>query len=269
MALPDDFSPWQHLRQMLQLTHNANVEANFLGVPSDDISTPLGGMKVATLLQDDDTVDMTILRLFLYYFVFQANLPAPVYAFPPEDVFKGVRGHPQVILMFRETQTIEMKVDKVRPAESQITFRLMTYTPQTINPTYAKELAFIIKENLALGTPFAFERGTTKVSYKDTTNGYDFYLLVSSEAEGIRVIEKIVSLRGHPFEETNIIVHKDKKVYPADPGVAEVYGKSEKRPRLRPTTSVKFLRAELHIQGIKKPVLLVSKAGHGNPLYSF
>jgi hypothetical protein len=164
---------------------------------------------------------------------------------------------------------MEMKAAKIRPAESQITFRLMNYTPSTITPTYAKELALLIKESLAEGTGWQFERGTTKVSYKDTTNGYDFYLLVSSKAEGIRVIEKIISLRGHPFEESYVITHTSDRVFPSDPGTQEVYGKVERKPRIRPTTSVGFLRAELFVQGIKKPVLLVAKAGKGNPLYSF
>jgi hypothetical protein len=266
MPLPEDFSPWEHLHQMLRNAHNTNVEQTFLGVPSDDITTSFGGMKVATLLQDDDTVDMTLLRLFLFYFVFQANLPQPVYAYPPEDLFTAVRGHPQVILLFRESLTIEQRAEKQRAAQSQITFRLMNLTPQTITPAYANELALIIKERLATGAGFQWERGPIKVSYKDTVHGYDFYLLVPNEGEAVRVIETIVSLRGHPFDETKLIVHTAKQVFPQSQGYQEVYGKEIKKPRLRPTTTVRFLRAELHIQGIPQPILLVARPGNGKPL---
>lgn len=266
MALPEDFSPWEHLHQMLRNAHNTNVEQTFLGVPSDDISTSFGGMKVATLLQDDDTVDMTLLRLFLFYFVFQGNLPAPVYAYPPEDLFTAVRSKPQVVLLFREQLTIEQKAEKVRAAQSQITFRLMNYSPQTITPAYANELALLIKERLAVGTGYQWERGTVKISYKDPVHGYDFYLLVPNEGEGQRVIETIVSIQGHPFDETKVIVHTAKQIFPSSPGYQEVYGKELKKPRLRPTTTVRFLRAELHIQGMYQPVLLVAKPGNGKPL---
>lgn len=266
MPLPEDFSPWEHLHQMLRNAHNTNVEQTFLGVPSDDISTSFGGMKVATLLQDDDTVDMTLLRMFLFYFVFEANLPAPVYAYPPEDVITQVRNHPQVLLLFREQLTIEQKAEKQRAAQSQITFRLMNYTPQTITPTYANELALLIKERFALGTGFQWERGTVKVSYKDTAHGYDFYLLVPNEGEATRVIESVVTMQGHPFNEELIIVHTARQPFPNAQGYQEVYGKELKKARLRPTTTVRFLRAELHVQGMYQPILLVGKPGKGKPL---
>lgn len=269
MALPDDFSPWQHLLEMLIATHNRNVQQTFLGVPDDDISTAMGGMKIATLMTEDDTVDMVILRMALFYWVFQAALPTPIYGMPISDYQSEVTFRPQIHLFFKEDWQDYQLSQGLSPVRSDISFRLLQYTSQTINPAIAQGLALRIKELFAVGSGFTWERGTTKVTYKDDQHGYDFRLLCSGEAEATRLIETILSIQGHPFNETYLSIHTSRKTFLSDPGLQEVYGKERKKPRQRPTVAVRFYKAELHIYGLSQPVLLVGHYGRGKPLATF
>ena len=139
MPLPDDFNPWEHLHGMLLGAYNGSVERTFVGVPNDDISQALGGMKIACLLQPDDTVDMTILRMLLYYFVFKGNLPTPVYGIPVNDYQSEIIYRPQIQLHFIEDYSLMLAENKLQRTNSEISFRLMNETSATMNPSKARE----------------------------------------------------------------------------------------------------------------------------------
>jgi len=268
MALPDDFSPAQHLLDMLLGTHNRSVQKTFLGVPDADLEHPLGGMKVACLLTPDDTVDMIVLRLMLYWFEFKGELPTPIYSIPISEYQSELEipFKPQVRLIFREDYSAFLAENNLRRAEAQISYRLMHQTSATITPIFASSLALKVKELFSEGAGFTWQKGHVKVVYRDLPNGCYFQLLAESQSEGIRVIESTLELAGISFNEQNIVVANSQKVFPQIPPTQEIYGKLRKTPRKRPLARVRFVRAELHIYGLPSPVVLVDRLGRGNPL---
>lgn len=269
MPLPDDFSPWQHLHEMMLASHNRNVQQTFLSVPDDDISTSLGGMKIACLLEEDDTVDMTLLRLMLFYFVYQGALPTPVYGVPTETFQSGFKFHPQVKLHFKEDWNEAHLDQRLRPIRSEISFRLMTESSATMNEAKAISLANRIKEFFGAGNGFTFQRGPLKVVYDDKAHGYDLRLFVASEAVGVEVIQKVLEVQEHAFNEANLTIAQSRKVFPTVSPPQEIYGQERRPPRTRPTGTVRFWKAELHVWGITNAIILLSKSGVGKPLIHF
>lgn len=261
MPLPDDFSPAQHLLEMLLGTHNRSVQQSFLGVPDNDLEHPLGGMKLACLLTEDDTVDMILLRLMLFWFEFKGQLPTPVYSIPVPDYQSEIKFHPQIQLLFKEDWNATLLENKFSPATAQISFRLINETSASITPSKAQSLATRVKELLGASGGFTWEKGTTKVIYRDLHRGIDFRLLAEAEAEGQRVVEKILSLAEQPFEEQNLTVSRSHRSFPTVPGQQLVYGKERRKPRERPTTRVRFYRAEMHVHGLPHPIVLLDRTG--------
>jgi hypothetical protein len=66
MPLPDNFSAAEHLQDVILLTQNKIVRTEFNDVGDDnwvkDISTPRASLRLACTHEEDDSIDMTILR---------------------------------------------------------------------------------------------------------------------------------------------------------------------------------------------------------------
>lgn len=268
MSLPEDFSPAQHLLEMLLGTHNRSVQQTFIGVPDADLEHPLGGMKIACLLTEDDTVDMIILRMMLYWFEFKGNLPAPLYAIPTEDYQSRITYayRPEVKLIFREDYSTFLAENKLQRARAEISWKLVNQTSATMSQGEAHSVALRIKEVFAEGKGFVWERGALQVTYRDPSHGVRFSLFAVSQTEATRVIETVLEVAEVAFDETLISVSKNSKNYPVVPPNKEVYGKEVKDIRRRPLTDVRFYRAELHIYGLRSPVILVDMNNSGNSL---
>ena len=64
MPLPDNFSPWEHLQNVLRQVHNRIVKEEFSDITDDDdIVTPRGSLKKACLLDDNDSAEMTVFKV--------------------------------------------------------------------------------------------------------------------------------------------------------------------------------------------------------------
>jgi hypothetical protein len=242
---------------MLLASHNRNVERTFFGVNHEDLSSTQGGMKLACLLQDDDTVDMFLLRMYLYYFVFQGNLPTPIYGIPVPDYDSEIVYKPQVKLIFKEDWNALLMENGLNRAKAEISFRLMHETSASMNHGKAEAIALKVKEFFGLENGFTFEKGPIKVTYIDKHNGINFILAVVSEAEAVRVIERVLELANVPFNESFIRASQSRKTYPQVPGFHEVYGREKRKPRERPTTRVRFRKAELDVWGNYHPITLL------------
>ncbi len=266
MPLPDDFSPYEHLLQTMIGLHNRIVEQSFIGVIPDDLEDANSSLKLACLLTDDDTIDMIVLRLNLYYWVVQANLPTPVYAIPTLDHQSGGTFKPQVVLHFQEQWTSDHLESNTTPVRSRISFRMMDKTSQTITPQDAQSLAVRVKEVLGAGSGYSYQTGVIKASYRDLINGYQLILSVTGESEAVAVIETVLEIRGHEFQEKFLTISQSRNTFPVIPPSQEIYGKERRLPRRRPLSTVHFRRAELHIWGVASPTLLIDKSGRGKPL---
>ncbi|MDZ8054872.1 MAG: hypothetical protein RMX68_009055 [Aulosira sp. ZfuVER01] len=71
MALPEGFSPFEHLQDMIRLNHNKLVREYFSDVGGEDWEADLSSsrpqLRVAATMVDDDTAEMTLMRLYFFY----------------------------------------------------------------------------------------------------------------------------------------------------------------------------------------------------------
>lgn len=266
MPLPDDFNPYQHLLEQLIVTHNRRVLQAFHGVEANDISTSLGAMRTAVFITEDDTIDMIMLRMFLFHFKFRKDLPAPIFGIPAADYQADVTYRPIVKLFFIEPYTEQLALEKLNQATAEISFRLYNETSQTINREKVIPIANRIKEFFGQGMGFTFMKGKTKVMYTDKRYALQLAIYAENKTEGIRVVRRVLEVAGHPFDEEFIRTTTIDAVYPNVPGMQQVYGMEVRKPRKKPVTRVRFSRAELHVWGLDHAISLVDLSRKTYPL---
>ncbi|RCJ37645.1 hypothetical protein A6769_12140 [Nostoc punctiforme NIES-2108] len=257
MPLPPNFDHWEHLQDMLRLYHNKLVKQYFKNQEDGDISKPKPALKQACLLDDNDTVSMTQLRLWLFEITVghAQSLQAPIYGIPVADFQRDVSFKPQIKLYFRERYT--NLTDRTAPGRGEICFRLMNESAQTYTRAKAEEMARDIKREFA-NPIFVWEKGIHYYYYRDLERGYDLRLLVKSKAEGERVARAVVGIQAHPFESSSVDFMDTDKLYPSNPGTQLVYGRQVKKPVKRPVVDVRFRHAQLFLNGRQTVINLVS-----------
>lgn len=262
MPLPDNFSEWEHLQDMIRLYQNKEVGKYFKNQADNDISTPKGGLKHACYIKDSDTAIMTFIRLWL----FEVNaghiqsLLTPIYGIPVEDFQGEVKFKPQVHLHFQERYPYI--TDRVRAVTGEISFRLMNEDAATYSRAKAEELAKDIKREF--GNPiFVWNKGKYVYYYEDKEHGYRLRLYVISKSEGERVTKNVLSIRGHSFNDDYSDYVENTRTYPNNPGNQTIYGQSVPKPMRRPTADVRFRYAQLHLHGRTKVINLVATAEAG------
>jgi hypothetical protein len=263
MALPDNFSPVEHLLDTLRVYHNKLVREEFNDIEADDaLDIPRGSLKKACLLTDDDTVDLTILRFWLFFVHTRkaSEFHPPIFGIPSDLYQESWVYRPQVMLHF--CQDANATAALLAPARTRISFRLHTETPETLTPANALSLANKIRTEFMTGGGYRFSRGKKKFVYQDKLRGYDFRLLMLSESEAREVIGKVHELRSHMPDWDNLTEISTNKTFPDNPGNHMVYGKSVKKIRQRPTAMVRFRSAELHIHGLANPIILNDMTGY-------
>jgi hypothetical protein len=268
MPLPDNFSPAEHLQDVVMLTQNKIVRAEFNDVGDDDwvhdITTPRASLRVACTHVDADSVDMTLIRLWLFYGVLRKakDFHPDIYGIPATSFQETNKMHPQVHLYFEEKST---EVERgYSPLRSQVSFRLMNETTDTLTKADATTLANKIKTLFHAGSPFFWKRGKELASYIDQEKGYYFQLLVFSQAEAKKVIEQVLDIRGHSpnWKLLNIKQNSEPAVtYPTIPVTKVIMGKSTKQPRRRPVGTVRFTSAVLVLHGKPSPIVLYDPTG--------
>lgn len=273
MAIPPEFNEVEHIQSVTRRYLNRQVREDFQDLGGDDwepeTGTTRGAMRHALTHKDTDPLPVTLSRMFLYYFTYQKAqaLQAPVYGLPVTTFHDAVKFHPQVRLYFCEG--VEDVEEGFTPVEAEVTFRLVRETSATITPGEAKSIATRIKTNFASGNGFTWKKGKEKWLYFDAALGYDFRLLAFSEAEARKVIEQVLDISNHTPDWDNLGVATKKKTFPTMPGTHTVYGKSRRKPRERPTATVRFRYAELKVWGLPNDITLVDRTGfRHNPLIS-
>jgi hypothetical protein len=167
---------------------------------------------------------------------------------------------PQVRLFFREdSDEVE---DDYSPVTSEITFRLMGETPQTMTEGKATILANKIKSTLGTNKGYRFQRGRIKITYLDKEKGYDFRLLVWDKLEGKELIKQVLDIQNHSPNWANLSVVEREKTYPTIPGNHLLLGKSRRKPRERPVAHVRFRWAELKLHGLVNDIILYDLTGY-------
>lgn len=268
MPLPDSFSPAEHLQDVVMLTQNKIVRAEFNDVGDDDwvqdITTPRASLRVACTHLDADSVDMTLIRLWLFYGILRKakDFHPDIYGIPATSFQETNKMHPQVHLYFEEKSTEADPGYSI--LRSQVSFRLMNETTDTLSKTEATALGTKIKSLFNSGSAFFWKRGKELASYIDQEKGYYFQILVFSETEAKKVIEQVLDIRGHSpnWKLLNIKTNAEPATtYPTIPVTKTIMGKPTKQPRRRPVGTVRFVSAVLMLHGKPDPIVLYDPSG--------
>lgn len=268
MPLPQNFSPAEHLQDVVRRVFNPEVKEYFKDVgPADwdeSLVSDRAHLRVACTHRDDDTIAMTQMRLQVFDQIRFGNWLQMFY--PREqtpDVWDTeVVDNPKVKLYFAQDSSAVPEGRSVIQAE--YSFRLMDQTPSTIRETDALTLARQIRSEFAATHPtYTWTKGKVIVSYKDPSRGYRLRIYGSTEVEAEQLIRKILAIRNHPFEEDKLTPHIPRRNSVNNPSGTElVYGKQRKKPRWRPTANVRFRWASLEIQGLPRDIMLVDTTGY-------
>jgi hypothetical protein len=271
MALPDGFSSWEHLQDVLRKYHNKLVREEFSDITDDDaIAIPRGALKRACLLDDDDTVDMTLLRMHLFFFHARkaADLQAPIYGIPVANFDERVVYKPQINLLFRQDE--DSTPQRKSPTCAELTYRLINETPSSITEADLLRIGNRIKAEFGASNGYRWSKGKTIVTYKSLADGLNLKIYALNESEGIQVIRKICDCAQQSYNDDYIVVHESKAPYSNNPGNQTLLGKSRPKPVKRPIATVRFLRASLFLHGLPTPISLVGRRyTQPTPMVSF
>lgn len=268
MPLPQGFSEWEHLQSTLVRVHNAIVREEFSEITDDDdISVPRGSLKVASLIKDDDSANMVISRLWLFYVMCRkaADFHEPIYGIPASEYHETVTIRPQVKLFFQQDWSAVPTNRK--PTRAKISFRLINETAASLHPTEANQLALKIKNEFALSGGYRFTKGKNFYYYREPSKGYDLRILASSKSEAQELFRKVLDLKNNAPNWDYLTTSDPERSFPTNPGTELIYGKQRPKPVKRPTATVRFTHALLYVPGLINPVVLCDRTGtYRNPL---
>lgn len=266
MAIPDNFSPFEHLQDLFRKLENKKVQRYFRNVDVNndlDLSIPEANLKYGCTHQDKDTASMTIMRSLLFYFLmnaeatFQDDHP-PVFGIPAAD--NGIVHRPQVKLFFLED--LADVDDGFSPLWLECSFRLNNETSETMTEAKAGLLAQKIQQIFGINGGYIFKKGKEKYLYLDKEDGYDFRLLARTATDAKNLIEKVLLIRNHTIKPGTLEkMNRDDEMtaFPTVPPKKLVFGKQRNAKRKRPIADVRFAYAVLHIDGLTNPVQLYSR----------
>ncbi len=264
MPLPDNFSPAEHLQDLISNVQNKIVRTEFSDVGDDnwerDISTPRGSLRVACTHQEADSLAMCQLRLDLFYLVLRKakDFHPNIYGIPSTDFQEVMKFFPQVQLYFEESfSETDSGYTQLR---SQVSFRLTNETSQTFTIGEAINLANRIKSLFnAGGVPFFYKKGKELATYTDQSKGYYFQVYAFDETNAKKVIEQVLDIRSNSPDWKLLKVSKNaeaSQAYPTIPPTKQILGKSVRQPRERPVGTVKFVAAVVHLYGSPESLVL-------------
>lgn len=268
MPLPEQFNEWEFLQDMIRKTENKKILSFFSDMGGDDwdidVSTNRGSLRHACTHKDDDTAQMTLLRMWLFYFGMLSSAPYQteqqiIYGTPATSFHSTWRTHPEVKLYFSEDRDdVEPGYD---PIWGEISYRLIDKTSETITIPEVIQIGNRITQKFNASGGYRWHKGWHKCTYLDKAKGYDFRLLIYDKAEGERIIRDVMELENETFREA-LFQYAEKgnpsDAFPTEPGTMMVLGKPIKRPRRRARAYVRFRYAHLFLPGVPKPVLIAS-----------
>ena len=265
--LPDNFTPVQHLKDVLIKVYNKLVKEEFKDIDESldpDITTPRSSLRTACLIDNNDSQISINNRMMLFYFLLRkaSDLQAPLYGIPKATYDESFKYRPTVTLYFKEDQ--EDVDPDYQPLRTQISFRLMNETETTISKTELTTLATKIKQEFGLNNGYKFKRGKTLCAYQDKSKGYQLRIFAFSELEGKEVIGKILDLQNNSPEWEFLTINKNESestAYPTIPPLKTILGKQERMPRKRPVGFVRFTHATCQVWGKTKPITLFCRTG--------
>lgn len=264
MPLPENFSPAEHLQDIVSNVQNKLVRIEFNDVGDDtwerDITTPRGSLRVACTHVESDSLAMTQMRLDLFYLILRKakDYHPNIFGIPSIDFQERMLFYPQIQLFFEEKYNeAESGYDILR---TQVSFRLIGETSQSFTVSEATTIANKIKALFSPGgIPFFFKRGKFYASYIDQAKGYYFQISAFDETNAKKIIEQVLDIKSHTPDwrllnyRTNA---EPAQSYPIIPPTKTILGKARKQPRRFPVGTVHFTHAVAHIYGMTETLIL-------------
>lgn len=180
-------------------------------------------------------------------------------------------GYPLVRLFFEEDKPSNVASKDFTPVQARLSFRLMDYLeyPNNLNKevlTWEKieRLAESIYREFQAPNDkkgYLWKKGKISYNYSDWNQGYGLKILCRTEQIGKEVLNKILRINGHRFND----IRASKSIPEKDDDYREgreitVLGEQQKAPRFRPNVIVRFRRADLVLsKRPKKPVRLITR----------
>lgn len=267
MALPAGFNELEQLQALVRRYINAEVREHFRDLGDDfwepEVGTTRGAMRHALTHKDNDTINITLLRLFLYYFTYgQARgLQAPIYGIPVELYQQETMEFlPQITLHFIED--FEDTDDNYPRVGGEINFRIAGETHETITESKLTIFANKIKANFGANNGFTWRKGKIRCNYADRRRGYHLQILSRDITAGKNVIERVLDIQGHTPDWKNLNVSENQEptqAFPTIPQTERIIGKTRRLPRRRPIADVRFIKAEAHIYGLPNSIILYDR----------
>lgn len=269
----------EDLQDLIRLLHNRIVRQEFNDVSEDEtwpkildssgavvgqhpINTPRSRLRIACQIDDAESIEVTILRLFFFYFIVRGgeDFGPPIYGIPVDEFQEQFKFRPQITLYFE--QDYEGTPDHSAPVRARISFRLMNESSETITENELKRIGQKIKTEFGVNHGYRWRKGHIKAVYRDTQHGFDFRLLVFSEAEAREVIEKVLEIQGRAPDWDNLSLVESRQTFSSVAQTKTILGKQRKLPVRRRIAYVRFRRATASIWGIPNDVLLYDATGY-------
>lgn len=236
---------------------NRAVKEHFRDVTNNDpdslsLDVPRQAIKRVCLHKDTDPITLTVGRLLIWWVEAKGLFNDVIYGIPSTDFDIKYTYYPQVKLHFKESK-YESSTNNRKPVRSEITFR---WRSEDYNTTNITALATKIHADFAKPI-FSFDKGKQCWTYWDDKKGYRFTVYVTSEVEAKKIIEQVIRIQDdtEPDWDAHLREHKDNINYSTRETVT-VMGEVNRKPRKRPTGTVKYEYAELFIHGLNKPIIL-------------
>lgn len=249
---------WVSVRSVLRKSYNREVLHYFRDLPTDDPpETTRLAVRNSCLIRPNESQNLALIKMLNFRFQIQKVWDNPnIYSVPITHFHASVEFLPQVILNFREKLS-DAKTENRYPIRAQVGFRL---TEKNISKPEAKILADKIALKFAKPTPFKWQKGRTKISYRDKEKGYEFILAAYSETEAKQLIESVLDLQGHT-PDWDLLTNSESGKNWNTTEYTTILGKQRAKPKRRPVGYVQFTHAELKIPGLIPDLVLVDAFG--------
>ena len=255
--MPNPPSSFENLQSVYRLTYNRKVREMFRDdIPDDSFSTPESQLKNAMLIQGNDSANIMLLRINLFRMYREEQQIPDVYGIPITSFDETVVYRPQVCLSFLEPLE-EARTRNARQKRVRVSFRLMNETSETLTQSNITSLESGIRREFP--DSYVFNTGLIKISYRDKPSGYELILNPSTVNEGKEMINQVLGIRNHVFNDDFMTVSQSPgRNYKAVP-TQRILGESVRMPERRRITKVRLKRAELKIHGLAKDIILLER----------
>lgn len=282
VELPDGFNAFEHLQDTIRREHNTLVRKYFSDLGADwtpNIADARNSLRTAVQMFDDDTAEMTMIRLYLFYDVLGYGKKglATFYGGKFDNGVPLVAGHPQLFLYF--SQDSGAVTDGVTRVDTEKSCRLTSFackTGESLPAITKADLTEIGREVKNLfcegGRGIVYTCGKIAVSYTDPAHGFPKgnYWLVNNKTEGVELYQKLCNVVDKPFDENKIKVGIPEKNNLTQLTTQDtILGKKYKHRAYRPIANLRFRHAYVSFGSVIPPIFLVDTTHRNQSLVNF